>query len=58
MEYIKSSNIDTDNGFFHFTRIDNRQSIQDNGLQAVAGGENPAGSDKYHKICKGCSRNA
>lgn len=49
MEYIKSSNIDIDRGFFHFTRIDNRQSIQDNGLQAVAGGENPAGSDKYHK---------
>ncbi len=46
MEYIKSSNIDIDNGFFHFTRIDNRQSIQDNGLQAVAGGENPEGNDK------------
>ncbi len=49
MEYVKTNDLDVDNGFFHFTRIDNRQSIQDNGLIAVAGGENPASSDKYHK---------
>ena len=32
--------------FFHFSRIDNRESIEKNGLQAVAGGENEAGNDK------------
>ncbi len=49
MEYIKSKEIDPINTFFHFTRIDNRRSIEKNGLQSVAGGENEAASDNEHK---------
>lgn len=49
MEYIKSGKIDPINTFFHFSRIDNRDSIEKNGLQAVAGGENEAGNDKNNK---------
>ena len=49
MEYIKSSEIDPINTFFHFTRIDNRKSIEENGLQSVAGGENEAAMDREHK---------
>ena len=49
MEYVKTNDLDINNGFFHFTRIDNRESIQEHGLMAVAGGENPAGSDIFNK---------
>lgn len=45
MKYIKISNLDYSNTFFHFTRIDNRDSIARNGLCAVPGGENKAGED-------------
>ncbi len=46
MKYIKSKDLDYEHTFFHFTRINNRESIEQNGLQAVAGGENNAGNDK------------
>lgn len=49
MEYINSTEIDPINTFFHFSRIDNRKSIEINGLQAVAGGENEAARDKDNK---------
>ena len=49
MEYIKINEIDQFNSLFHFTRIDNRDSIETNGLQAVAGGENEAWNDKDNK---------
>lgn len=49
MQYISSKDLDYMNTFFHFSRIDNRESIEKNGLQAVAGGENEAGSDKDNK---------
>lgn len=49
MEYIKSNNIDPINTFFHFTRIANRESIEENGLMAVAGGENEVAYDKRVK---------
>ena len=45
MKYVKTINLDLDRVFFHFTRIDNRNSIEKNGLVAVAGGENKAGND-------------
>lgn len=48
MEYIKSTSLDFNNTFFHFTRIDNRDSIEQNGLQSVAGGENNAAGDRYN----------
>lgn len=48
MEYIKSTELDYKNTFFHFTRIDNRESIEQNGLQSVAGGENKAGGDSQN----------
>ena len=48
MEYVKSTSIDFNNTFFHFTRIDNRDSIEQNGLQSVAGGENNAAGDRYN----------
>ena len=28
MEYVKTNDLDINNGFFHFTRIDNRESIE------------------------------
>lgn len=49
MEYINSTEIDPINTFFHFSRIDNRKSIEINGLQAVAGGENEAAMDRDNK---------
>lgn len=49
MQYVSSKNLDYRNTFFHFTRIDSRESIEQNGLQAVAGGENEAGNDKNNK---------
>ena len=49
MEYIKSNKINPVNTFFHFSRIDNRDSIEKNGLRSVAGGENRAGKDNEHK---------
>ena len=49
MEYIRSNEIDPNNTLFHFSRIDNRESIEKNGLQAVAGGENEAANDKNNK---------
>ncbi len=49
MEYIRSNEIDPKNTLFHFSRIDNRISIEKNGLQAVAGGENEAANDKNNK---------
>ncbi len=49
MKYIKSTDIDYNNTFFHFSRIDSRESIEQNGLQAVAGGENEAGNDKNNR---------
>lgn len=49
MRYICSKEIDFNNTFFHFSRIDNRESIEQNGLQAVAGGENETGNDKDNK---------
>ena len=49
MEYIKSNEINSNSTFFHFSRIDNRESIEINGLQAVAGGENEAANDKENK---------
>ena len=49
MEYIRSNEIDPKNTLFHFSRIDNRKSIEENGLQAVAGGENEAARDKENK---------
>ena len=47
MEYIKSKDLDYFNSFYHFSRIDSRESIEQNGLQAVAGGENEAIGDKH-----------
>lgn len=49
MKYIKSGEIDPINTFFHFSRLDNRRSIEVNGLQSVAGGENEAARDKDNK---------
>lgn len=49
MEYIKSKDLDYFNSFYHFSRIDSRESIEQNGLQAVAGGENEAIGDKNNK---------
>ena len=46
MKYIKTNKIDYGHTFFHFSRIDSRDSIAKNGLQSVAGGENEAGNDK------------
>ena len=46
MNYIKSNELDYEHTFFHFSRISNKESIEKNGLQAVAGGENEAGNDK------------
>lgn len=46
MRYIKSKELDYEHTLFHFTRINNRESIEKNGLQAVAGGENNVGNDK------------
>lgn len=48
MEYIKSIELDYKNTFFHFTRIDNRESIEENGLQSIAGGENNAEGDSQN----------
>lgn len=48
MKYIKSNELDYEHTFFHFTRIDSRASIEQNGLQAVAGGENEAGNDNQN----------
>ena len=45
MKYVKTTDLDLDRTFFHFTRIDNRNSIEQNGLVAVAGGENRAQGD-------------
>lgn len=49
MQYINSKDLDYINSFFHFSRIDNRDSIEQNALQAVAGGENEAGNDRDNK---------
>ena len=49
MEYIRSNEIDPQNTLFHFSRIDNRESIEEYGLQAVAGGENEAANDDKNK---------
>lgn len=49
MEFIKSTELDYKNTFFHFTRVDNRESIEENGLQAVAGGENKASGDSQNR---------
>ena len=49
MEYIRSNEIDPQNTLFHFSRIDNRKSIEEYGLQAVAGGENEAANDDKNK---------
>lgn len=49
MQYINSRDLDYNNSFFHFSRIDSRESIEKNGLQAVAGGENEAIGDKNNK---------
>ena len=49
MEYIKSNNVNPENTFFHFTRIDNRKSIEEFGLRAVAGGEHGVAKDREHK---------
>lgn len=49
MQYIASKDLDCMNTFFHFSRIDNRKSIEENGLQAVSGGENGVVSDKDNK---------
>lgn len=49
MKYINSKDLDYINSFFHFSRIDSRDSIEQNGLQAVAGGENEAGNDREKK---------
>lgn len=49
MEYIKSKDLDYMNSFYHFSRIDSRESIERNGLQSVAGGENEAIGDKDNK---------
>lgn len=46
MEYIKTTDLDLQKTFFHFTRIDNRDNIEMNGLMAVAGGENNTINDK------------
>ena len=46
MKYIKTTDLDLQKTFFHFTRIDNRDNIEMNGLMAVAGGENNAKNDK------------
>lgn len=40
IQYIASKDLDYMNTFFHFSRIDNRKSIEENGLQAANGGEN------------------
>lgn len=45
MDYIEIEKLDYNNTFFHFSRIANRNSIQQNGIIAVAGGENEAGDD-------------
>lgn len=45
MKYVKTTELDLDRTCFHFSRIDNRNSIEENGLVAVAGGENEAGDD-------------
>lgn len=45
MKYVKTTDLDLDTTFFHFSRIDNRNSIEQNGLVSVAGGENKAGDD-------------
>lgn len=50
MEYIKIGKIDPINTCFHFSRIDNRKSIEKYGLQAVPGGENEAANDKNKTI--------
>lgn len=49
MQYINIRDLDYMNTFFHFSRIDNRNNIEKNGLQVVAGGENEAGNDKENK---------
>lgn len=49
MKYIKSKDLDYFNAFYHFSRIDSRESIEKNGLQSVAGGENEAIGDKNNK---------
>ena len=46
MKYVKIINLDKNNTFFHFSRIANRNSIERDGLQAVAGGENEEVNDK------------
>lgn len=48
MNYIKIKELDYEHTFFHFTRIANKESIQENGLLAVAGGENEAGNDSQN----------
>ena len=49
MKFININDIDPINTFFHFSRIDSRESIEKNGLQAVAGGENEAAKDRNNK---------
>lgn len=49
MRYINIKDIDIENTFFHFTRIDNRESIKQNGLQAVASGESKLKIDQDYK---------
>ena len=49
MKFIKINDIDPIKTFFHFSRIDSRESIEKNGLQAVAGGENEAAKDRNNK---------
>ena len=49
MKYIKSNEINPNESFFHFSRIDNRESIEHHGLQAVAGGENAAANDRKNR---------
>lgn len=45
MKYFKTADLDLNRSFFHFSRIDNGNSIEQNGLVSVAGGKNKAGDD-------------
>lgn len=49
MEYVKTKELDLSKTFFHFTQIDNRDSIEQNDIVAVAGGENEAINDGKRK---------
>ena len=46
MRFVKIDDLDTNDTFFHFSRIDSRNSIERDGLQAVAGGENEEVNDR------------